>query len=312
MQTNDASKATIGSAVENPFDNLFPFIVTANARSFSAAARRLGVNPSSISRSISRLEAKVGVKLLHRTSRSVALTREGAAFYDQCVDMLARIDSARSVLAASKEVPSGLLRISAPVALANAVLVARFGGFLEEFPALRLRASITDRLVDLVQENVDVAVRLGPLPDSSLIAKKVGSSRFVTVASPRYFAQRPVPVDFDDLARHRSLKFLMGSGTERPWRYRETSGRSREVDVPGHLVLDNGAALAQAAVAGIGIAYLPDYLAREEIAKGGLREIFAGCGDKAADIFCVYPGTRYPSVGVTAFCEFVEDALRGA
>ena len=294
----------------DPFENVVPFVLTAEARSFATAARRLGVNPSSVSRAVARLEAQVGVKLLLRTSRSVSLTGEGQAFLDLCREVLEKMDQARSVLAAARTDLSGVLRVTLPLGLGSATIMPAMPRFMARHAELRLHASLTDRWVDLIQENFDVAVRIGPLPDSGLFARKVGDSRFVVVGSPAYFAQQAPPQTLAEMSRHRCLRFMMSSGVERAWRFRpDASGAAQEIDVPGYMTIDNGEALVRAAIAGLGIAYVPDYMARAPLAAGSLRELFAGQGDSAGEIYCVHAGSRHLSGKVRAFSDFLGEVL---
>jgi LysR family transcriptional regulator for bpeEF and oprC len=294
----------------DPFENVVPFVLTADAKSFATAARRLGVNPSSVSRAVARLEAQVGVKLLLRTSRSVSLTAEGQAFLDLCREVLEKMDRARNVLAATQTELAGTLRVTMPIGLGSAIIMPAMPRFLEQHGDVSIQVSLTDRWVDLIHENFDVAVRIGPLPDSGLFASKVGDSRFVVVGAPAYFALHDAPQEIARLVDHRCLKYTMFSGINRAWRFRPDSvGRIQEIDVPAYIAIDNGEAIVRAAVAGLGIAYVPDYMARASLEAGLLEEIFVGQGDAAGEIYCVHPGSRHLSGKVRIFKEFLLQLL---
>jgi LysR family transcriptional regulator, regulator for bpeEF and oprC len=208
----------LGMSRTDPFENILPFVLTAEAKSFATAAKRLGVNPSSVSRAVARLEAEVAVKLLRRTSRSVTLTSEGAAFFELCREVLEKMDQARSVLTAAQIRPTGVLRVSMPVGLGSVTIMPAIGDFMAKHPQLRLHATLSDRWVDLVQENFDLAVRIGPLPDSGLFARKIGVSQLLVVASPAYVEKHGRPSGPEQLSDHACLTFTNSSGVERPWR----------------------------------------------------------------------------------------------
>lgn len=295
-------------ATSDPFRDLVPFVAVADTASFIAAARRLGIDPSAVSRAIARLERSIGVRLVHRTSRSVRLSPEGIVFAQQCRAALDSIEQARATIASALNVPSGLLRATAPQSFGRAVLVPALPKLLARHPEMRVELELTDRQVDLVHENFEAAIRIGPLDDSSLVVRTLGPSRFVTVASPAYLRRAGRPKAREALLRHRCIRYRTRDGAVRPWLFASDDARAPiELDVPAVLILD-GPSVVDAAIAGAGIAHIPDYLARSPVHTGALSVVFDDGAD-AGTIQHVHPAARYPSARVRAFMAFVAELV---
>ena len=292
----------------DPFADVLPFVLTAESKSFRSAARLLAVTPSAVSRAVARLETAVGMQLLARTSRSVRTTTEGELFLDRSREAVHLMETARSLIASSHGEPTGLLRVSIPLGLGRAMLLPRIPEFLAAYPRLELQVSITDRWVALVEENVDVAVRVGELRDSSLVARVVGRSHFMTIASSGYLSVFGKPRRLSDLENHRCLKFLPPSGIARGWSFDSRRG-SRTIDVASYVTADHGESLIELCEAGVGIAHVPDYLAQRALRAGTVEQLFPGRGGSAGDISCVRVGTRHTSAKTRVFVEFVAAAL---
>ena len=199
-----------GIGMEN-LTGMLAFVRAAEARSFTVAARRLGISPSGVSKAISRLEASFQVRLLHRTSRSVTMTPEGAAFYERCRQIVSELEDAEQLLSAAREIPRGRLRMTMPLSLGRLHLARLVPEFLQRYPEVTVEVSATDRIVDLVEEGFDVAVRLGQPPDSRLVARQLIGGAFVTCAAPAYLKRHGTPRAPEDLARHNCARFVVPS-----------------------------------------------------------------------------------------------------
>lgn len=290
------------------FDGLVPFVAIGEAGSFRDAARSLGVTASAVSKALAKLEDDVGVRLVHRTSRRVALTTEGQEFLQTCREALGRVRVARERLQDSRRAPSGLLRVSLPPIFGRHI-VAAIPRLLAAHPALEVEVLQTDRFVQLAEENVDVAVRIGTIEDSTYVVRKLRTLRLATVASPAYVARQGTPRRPRDLAAHNCLKFVMPNGVARPWLF----GRRRKpsiVRVGGRFSADHGEALLTAAIAGIGIVQAPDVMVADALERGELIEILRPYAARGPDLVALSAPGRKSSPKVRAFIELMT-ALHG-
>ena len=206
----------------NNFSDIVAFVRVVEAHSFVAAAQTLGMSPSAISKAVSRLEERLGARLLNRTTRSLSLTDLGTSFYERCRDALGQLDQAESDVSESRGVPRGKLRVDVPVSLGRRLIVPALPRFIAQHPELTLQMSMNDRVLDLVQEGIDAALRVGTLSDSSLIARRVGSFRGVTCASPEFIERVGVPMTPQDLKpEHCIAMFKLGTNQTREWFYRK-------------------------------------------------------------------------------------------
>jgi LysR family transcriptional regulator for bpeEF and oprC len=245
------------------------FVATAEARSFREAARRLGKNPASISKAIARLEHDLGLILLERTTRRVEVTPAGHHLLRHARAALDELRDGLQAAASTLEHARGRARISASPVLAE-VLVAALPGLAADHPELEVDLRFSDAPVDLLAGDVDVAVRIGPLADSSLVAVRLGELRWRTVASPAYVARAGTPATPSDLADHRCLRFVRPTGAHAEWWFEAPGEHPAAVRVPSHLRTDAGLALVAAARAGLGIAQVFDVLVREDLHRGSL------------------------------------------
>ncbi|HEX6765877.1 MAG TPA: LysR family transcriptional regulator, partial [Polyangiaceae bacterium] len=250
-----------------------PFVATADKKSFRKAARELRVTTSAVSKAIARLEAKVGVRLLHRSAHAVSLTSEGEAFLLACRDAVRKVESARELLSAEQAAPRGILRVSLPSTFGRRVVEA-LPGLLAKHPSLVVEAYLTDRFVQLGDEKIDVAVRIGAVEDSSCVRFPLRTLRLVTAAAPSYLATHGVPRVPADLATHNCLKFMLPSGLTRAWFFRD-GDRTVQPDVDGNFRGDHGEPLLAAALAGLGLVQAPDILLATELARRDLVEVLA-------------------------------------
>jgi DNA-binding transcriptional LysR family regulator len=284
------------------------FALAVETRSFAAAARRLGVTPSAVSRRVARLERELGVPLLARTTRSLRLTDDGAAFHERCVRVLDELREAREALARSSTRPSGVLRVDAPVALGRTVLAPALPRFLDRHPEVRVDLTLRDHHVDAAAEGLDVLVRIGQLGEPNLVARRLGESRVVHLASPAYLRRRGVPRAPADLARHDCVGYLR-DGQPAPFHFVAPGGAVQAVSVAGRVHASDADALRALAVAGKGIVALFDFLARDELARGALVRVLPHHPGTTWPIHALYPKNRHllPKVGV--FLDFLRELL---
>jgi DNA-binding transcriptional LysR family regulator len=279
------------------------FVRTVEAGSFAAAARRLGVTPSAVSRQVAHLEADLGVPLLARTTRSLSLTHDGQAFHARCLRVIEELTEARDALARVRKKPAGVLRVDAPSALGRRVLAARLTEFLERYPDIDVELMLRDQLVDPFVEGSDVLLRIGQLRDSALIARRLGESRLVMCGSPSYLKKRTIPKTPADLARHECLSYLRADGRQ-PWRLR-SNDEPIEVFPIGSLQVNDAETLVTHALAGRGLIVVFDFLVTEALAKGQLVAVLERYAPPAWPIHALYPKNRHlvPKVGV--FLDFL-------
>ena len=264
------------------------FCVVADAGGVSTAARRLGVSKSIVSRRLQRLETELGVELLARTTRGAVLTEAGTTFREHAARISAEMDAAREELAPTGDA-RGRLRIAAPLSFGPTYVAPVLAELARKHPLLQVHAAYSDRFVDLVGEGFDAAIRVGYLGDSNLLARRIGPVRGKLVASPSYIAQHGAPKTPDELLGHQALL----QGTE-SWRFLH-GGKTISVRPQGRFKADNGTALALAAVAGLGVAYLPDFLTEEHLASGALVAVMTRYTIPEAGIFLVRPPGLQPS-----------------
>jgi LysR family transcriptional regulator, regulator for bpeEF and oprC len=285
------------------FDGVVSFVATAEAKSFRKAARELRVTTSAVSRAIARLEAKVGVRLLHRSARAVALTDEGETFLDACRDAVRKVESARDRLSAEQAAPRGLLRVSLPSTFGPRVVDA-LPALLATHPSLEIEVFLTDRFVQLSDEKIDVAVRIGPMEDSSCVRFPLRASRLVTAAAPSYLLTRGAPRVPADLETHNCLKYMLPSGLTRAWFFAD-GNRTQEHHVNGNFRGDHGESLLPAALAGLGLVQAPDILLEREIAQGRLVEVLAEYSVAGPPLTALVAPGRQRSPKVRAFIDML-------
>jgi len=286
------------------------FVKVAELRSFVRAAEALAITQAGASNALKRLEAQLGTALLLRTTRSVSLTLDGEAFYHRCRQVLADLEEATQVLTRARRKPAGLLRLSLPSSFGRHCVVPALGEFQARYPKVEVDVGITDREVDLVQEGVDVAVRFGPLQDSSLIARPLRRVRRRLVAAPAYVAKHGTPVTLDDLAAHNGLA-LTYHETGRPRRWRLQIGGEPCAHAPvGTMRMNDSHALLAAVRAGFGIAQIHDYYVQDDLAEGRLVSLLDSIEPVPDELFIVYPKSRHLSPRVRVFVDFLVTALR--
>lgn len=279
------------------------FAKVVEAGSFTGGAKVLGLPKGSVSRKVSGLEAALGVRLLHRTTRKLSLTETGRSYYEQCREGLAALDAANRLVNASQAEPRGTVRISAPADFGDGGLGDWVETFLDRYPEVRVELVLSDRYVDLIEQRIDVAFRTGRLSDSSFIARKLAPTRRVLCASPTYLARHGTPATLDDLADHKAVVYG-GAASGTVWRL---SGPDGEASVPvnARIAADNMNFVRRAALAGLGIALLPEAFARADFSAGDLTSVLADHATVGQGLYALYPSGRHLSAAVRAFLDLV-------
>jgi len=293
-------------------ETLEVFIEVMQRGSFAAVARRRGVAPSSVSRSVAALEQQLGLRLFQRTTRRLSATEAGSLYFARVQPLLEELQRAHEQVLDVAAEARGTLVVTAPVSFAQRVLLPLLPALLERHPQLHVDLRLTDAMVDLVAERIDVAVRLGRLPDSDLVARRLTGFDFVVCAAPAYLEQHGRPRRPADLARHAAVIFEMGPRRSR-WRFRR-AGEECEVEVSGRCVMTNAMAVRRCAELGLGVALLPRWLVAEELAAGMLAAVLTRYEATATDfepgVWLLHPSRRYVPLKVRAFIEAVDQALR--
>lgn len=282
------------------------FVSVVETGSFRGAARALGVPKSTVSRRVAELEARLGARLLQRTTRRLGLTQEGEVYHRHArIAVATLLDAERAVTDLGDE-PRGLLRITAPANFGSLPFSTLVSEFMVAYPHVHVVLDLTDRQVDLVEEQVDVALRAGPLSDTSMIAHRLASSPFVVVASPSYLRLRGTPRAPKDLAKHEALVFGLSSPST--WTF-ETGRRRLTVEVKGPLASNNFYVLRDAALAGLGVARVPGFFASEHVRDGNLVSLLARYAPPPAPLHVIYPSARQLSPKVRTFVTWLRERL---
>ena len=271
---------------------MLAFAEAARRSSFAGAARELGLTASAVAKSVARLEQDLGVRLFHRTTRKLALTSDGRALFARCERIVDEMQALRDEAAGTRAEPSGRLRLNVPITVGKRLIVPALADLRRKHPRIQVEVSFTDRYADIVAEGLDAVVRVGALKDSSFVSRRIGEQQLVAVAAPRYLKRHGTPSRPVDLAGHVCMAFRVpSSGRPYPWQLRD--GRHVLPWAPGaEIVMDDGEALVAAAVAGMGLAQVPDYMAADELARGRLVEVLAAHRPPPAPISIVYLHAR--------------------
>jgi DNA-binding transcriptional LysR family regulator len=288
------------------------FIRVAETLSFIRAAETLGQAPSAISKSIRRLEERLGVRLLHRTTRNVTLTDEGTAFYARAKNWLAELEDMQAAIGHDPGELTGIVRIDMPTTLGRALFMTHLATFMQQHPKLTIELRMNDHYVNLVAEGVDMAIRVGQLNDSEMIVRPLGKIGLGTYLSPQYAEKSGMPSRIEDLRDHRLLTFVAGNGRPRPMRYR--SGKQDVIVDTGHAVatFTNGEAMIDAAIASIGITQSPAIYARRALSEGKLIQIFDGQDATGLPVQIVYPSQKQMARRVRFMIDFLTETMNDA
>ena len=292
------------------FEDLQAFVAVVEAGSFTAAAERLGMAKSAVSRRVSALEERLGVQLLRRTTRRLNLTETGRSFYEHSARILADLEEAESAVAQEHGELRGTLKVALPLSFGIRHMCEPVAEFSRRHPRVTFDLDLNDRRVDLVQEGADLAVRIGRLADSSLIARRLFEARTVVCASPEYLDEHGGPETPEDLAQHQCLVY--GNLPDpSSWVCEDPSGAMRRVDVRVAMTATSGEFLCAAAQRGLGIALQPTFIAGELISAGELQPILTDFRWPVTPAYAVYPPTRHLSYRVREFIDFLADFFSG-
>lgn len=281
------------------------FTRVVDSESFSAAGRGLGLAPSSVSRRIGELEQALGVRLFHRSTRKLSLTEAGETYYERARDILRAVEEAALAVGEQRAAPSGVLRLTAPTSLASRHITPAVAAFRAGYPLVTLVMAVTDRTADILGEGFDLAIRVGRLEDSSLVARKLGEARRLACASPAYLERAGRPAHPEELRDHACLTFRRHAGSN-AWRFRK-DGEIREVRASGPFVADDGETLVSAACSGLGIVLGPEWLVGPALGTGALIEVLPDYTAEPATtpIYAVTPPGPHLAPKIRAFVDFL-------
>jgi DNA-binding transcriptional LysR family regulator len=278
--------------------------------SFARAAQRLEMSTSAVSRHIADLEAHLDTRLLNRTTRRLSLTETGQAFHERCVQLLADLVEAEETVTAAAVVPRGTLKLTSSITFGVRHLAPAIADFASHHPQLRFDVELSDRAVDIVDEGIDLAIRIGDIGSRSLIARKIGITQLVCCAAPSYLALHAEPKVPADLAAHACLSYEY-SRERNIWRFRDGRGREHEVRIAGPAHSNNGQMLCALGVAGMGVDLEPDFIVAPDVRAGRLVTLLPGFTPPSIDIYAAYPSRRHLSMKVRAFVDFLVARFAG-
>jgi DNA-binding transcriptional LysR family regulator len=281
------------------------FVQVVNSGNFAKAAVVLDINPSAVSRRISQLEDQLGVRLFNRTTRSLSLTEVGERYFNRCLRILADLEEADREAKQHSEAPQGSLYVSCSTMFAHHHLLTWLPELLTDYPRLSIQLVLTDDVIDVVGEGIDVAIRVSELADSSLITRRLVSDRRIICAAPAYLDRCGTPKTPDELAVHNCLALNAYKTTLNQWRFRDSVGL-REINVGGNFTVNSGVALYEAVLAGMGIARVTTFLASQALRSGQLVRILSEYEDESdVGIYAIFPSNRYLLPKVQCFVEFL-------
>lgn len=292
------------------FQEMRVFSAVVDAGSFISAATALSVSKAAVSRYVSDLEQRLGVRLLHRTTRKLSLTEEGEVFYARCREILSSIEESEAEISMRAGSASGLLKVSVPLSFGVKHLARLWAGFMAAHPQVALDVNLSDRLVDLVDDGFDLAIRIARLADSSLISRRIATTRLVLCASPDYLRRRGSPAQLADLREHDVIAYtLLAMGDQ--WSFEGPEGPVSVKIVP-RLRSNNGDACVGAALNGAGIILQPTFLVGEHLAAGALVELLPGLRSADLGIFAVYPTRKFVAPKVRLFIDHLSQTFADA
>lgn len=280
------------------------FATVVDQGGFTDAARKMGISKSAVSKHVSSLEARLGARLLNRTTRRVSPTEIGLAYYDSACRVLNDAGEADALVTSMQSAPSGLLRITVATDFGVNHLSPVLGEFLQEYPDITVNMDLSNRYVELISEGFDLAVRIGELEDSTLRARKLTETAKRMVGSPEYFKKYGRPEKIDDLNEHKLLHYSNQSNGS-VWKLTAPSGEKRQVRTAGSLSVNDGQSLLNAAISGLGIAYLPSFLYADAMERGQIQEAIPDLPNEMLGIYAVYPPGRFTQPKVRAFIDFL-------
>ena len=288
------------------FHAITAFTRVVEAGSFARAADRLGVSVSAVSRQVAELEAHLNVRLLNRTTRRLSLTESGQAFFDRCVQLLADLEEAEVAVTSASIVPRGTLRLTCSATFGSRHLAPAIAAFATRHPQMRFDVELSERIVDIVEEGFDLAVRIGATGSQNLVARRIGATRILCCAAPSYLERHGEPREPEELAKHQCLTYEY-SPNRNVWSFRDPRGGERSVRITGPVHSNNGRFLETLATHGAGISREPDFISGPDVRAGRLKAILQEFEPPPLPIYVVYPSRRHLSAKVRAFADFLAE-----
>lgn len=285
-------------------NEMFVFARVAQAQSITGGAKALGIPKSSVSRKIAQLESRLGVRLLHRTTRRLSLTEIGAAYYERCARVLAQAEEAEQAVSQLRRVPQGRLRITTTVEYGLHRLAEHVEAYLKRYPQVAVEVILTSRVVDLVQEGIDIAIRFGQLEDSGLGSRKLGAGQMLLYASPGYLRKNGTPKSIEDLSKHKGIHF-QDPYPEPIWPLNGPGGETRRIGFESRYASNNLSLVHDACARGFGIALMPPFVCEDSVREGRLVQVLSGWGSGDDAIHAVFPSQRYLAPKVRAFLDLI-------
>lgn len=288
------------------FQTITAFAKVVEAGSFARAAERLELSVSAVSRQVAELEAHLDSRLLNRTTRRLSLTESGRVFYERCVQLLGDLQEAEHSAHAGTIKPRGTLRLTCAVTFGERHLAPAIVELIGRYPEMQFDIELSDRVVDLVDEGFDAAVRIGQVGSQNLVGRRVGVTRLICCAAPSYLRLRGEPKKPEDLAAHTCLTYEY-SPLRNVWPFRDQHGRDRSVKITGPIQANSGRFLETLAIDGVGIVFEPDFIVGPNLRAGRLVPLLRGFDPRPTDIYVVYPSRRHLSAKVRAFADFLAE-----
>lgn len=285
------------------WEGITEFVYVAENEGFTRASRKLGISTAQVSRQVSALETRLRVKLFYRTTRKVSLTEEGQLFYQHCRGVLDGLDNAERAITSLHSTPQGRVKLSAPVTFGEQQILPLLNDYMLQYPEVTVTAYLTNQQVDLVNEGYDLAIRIGKLADSSMMARKLSCRTSYVCAAPAYIEKHGKPDKLDELARHRCL-----TGTLDYWRFSQ-QGQFQNIKVCGAIQYNSGYGLVDAALKGLGLVQLPDYYVQQYLDNGSLISVLDEYRVAEEGIWAVYPHNRHLSAKVKTLVDFLCDRM---
>lgn len=285
------------------WDGISEFVYVAENESFTLASKKMAISTAQVSRQISALEKRLNIKLFYRTTRKVSLTEEGRVFYQHCRSVLDGLDAAERAITNLQSKPQGKIKLTAPVTYGEKQVLPLVNNFMKQYNDVEVSAYLSNRQIDIVDEGYDLAIRLGKLSDSTMMAKKLGKRTNYVCASPSYLEKQGIPHSISELNKHSCLL-----GTNDHWHFRET-GREKSIRVTGRLRYNNGYSLTDAALKGLGIVQLPDYYVQQHIQRGELVTLLDSYRAPDEGIWAVYPQNRHLSPKIRLLVDYLSEQL---
>lgn len=291
-----------------PFEGIAEFLHVATTGNFSQAAKELKCSTAQISRTINKLEKHLNCKLFYRTTRTVTLTNEGEIFFKKSYSLLNSLDDAKQALLSLQNGIQGKVKLSAPITYGEQAILPLLNNLLLNYPELALEVNLSNSKINLIEENTDLAIRIGPLVDSTMMATKIANRQIFFAASPSYLKKNSPIKHFDDLNQHQCLSHVASS-----WLYREPQNKTNKVlKISGRVKYNSGLALVDAAIKGLGVIQLPDYYIQPYLKSGKLVTILEDYQPLKEDIWAIYPNNRYLSPKISLIINYLKENLNSA